>query len=177
MDEKQTIAPVDKALWFEIETRESEVVSKAFESERKNRGKREFILVIICFLALLYTYPIQDFEKNPNIEIPSISLKIPLRDAIAVFPTIIAAIYLVYLSSALSESVLMVRRSRYGRELNEFKETGQVSKVSPRDIHLKTARYLFLPSALHSKGFAFGAAALPKAIVDAFVGTMVGKTA
>jgi hypothetical protein len=161
---------IDKATWLELQTREIDNFNKRLDAERKNRAKREFILVITCFVALLYTYPVHDFATNPTIEVPSISLKIPVRDAIAVFPTLIAAIYLVYLSSALGESIIMVRASRLEVELRTFKESGEIQEVSPGQFHFNVSRYLFLPSALHSRSFVFGAAALPKAIVDLFVG-------
>jgi hypothetical protein len=74
--------------------------------EWKIRRSREFILMTICIIVLLYTYPI-DINANSStkikelIEISPLSIKIPLADAIAIFPTIITAIYLVYLSSSL----------------------------------------------------------------------------
>jgi hypothetical protein len=162
---------IDIGIWFELQQKELESVNKSIDSENKNRGKRELILVITCLVALLYTYPIQGFENNPNIEIPSVSLKIPLKDAIAVFPTLIASIYLVYLSSAISQGVLMSQKRRYSMQLREFQNTGKIpERASDRVLFASTMRYLFLPSPLHRKGFSFGAAEISRAIVDGFVG-------
>ena len=159
-------------LWLELHNRELDDIKKSLDGERKNRGKREFILVIICLLALLYTYPIQNFQTNPNIEIPAISLHLPLRDALALFPTLIAAIYLVYLASAISESILMARQGTYLWQLREFKKSGEIPPEAPeRGQYFSSLRYLLLPTPLHRRGFHFGAAAaIPRAIVDGFVG-------
>jgi hypothetical protein len=155
-------------VWLELHTKDLDNITKSLDGERKNRGKREFILLITCLLSLIYSYPIHSFETNPPIEIPAISLKIPLRDAVAVFPTIVAAVYLVFLASAIGQSMLMTEQARLGNLLGQFRETGAV----PHEEAYATppARYLFLPSPLHRRGFVFGAAAMPKAIVDGFVG-------
>lgn len=73
--------------------------------EWKTRRSREFILIITCAIILLYIYPLDITDGNLDkvrevIDISPLSIKIPLADAIAIFPTIIAAIYLVYLSSS-----------------------------------------------------------------------------
>jgi hypothetical protein len=162
--------PLSVGVWLELHTKEFESIKKSLEGERKNRGKREFILLITCLLALLYTYPINGFETNPLIEIPAISLKIPLRDAVAVFPTLIAAVYLVFLASAIGESVLMVHWSWYAFKLNEFRETGAIPQSDKARRAATSWRFLFLPSPLHMTGVVFGAAAMAKAIVDGFVG-------
>jgi hypothetical protein len=128
-------------------------------------------LLIICLLALLYTYPVHSFEANPVIEIPAISLKIPLRDAVGVFPTIVAAVYLVFVASAISESMLRLQRSRYANELGHFRRTGKIPNKESTSNPLRfSPRFFFLPSPLHRRGFVYGAAALPKAVVDGFVG-------
>lgn len=73
--------------------------------EWKIRRARELILMTTCAIVLLYTYPIDISADSSNkieevIEISPLSIQIPLADAISIFPTIIAAIYLVYLSSS-----------------------------------------------------------------------------
>ncbi len=93
--------------WLKMTTKEYDVSNKALDEIQKTRRKREFILIITCLLAVIYVYPVINFDKVQNIKIPAISLDIPIKEAIIIFPTIIAAIYLIYLSSAIKQSILM----------------------------------------------------------------------
>ncbi len=166
---------VDQRYLFEIKTTELDNINKSISEERKSRGKREFILLITCLIAFLYTYPVENFENNPNIKIPAISLEIPIKDAIGVFPTIIAAIYLVFLSSAISQSILMLKRHLLNDELDCFQETGtfptdQTTSVFNIKLRISTIGYLILPSPLHTREFMKGIAFFSKLIVDTFVG-------
>jgi hypothetical protein len=51
---------------------------------------------------------VKDLGSNPTIDINAISIKIPLRDAITIFSTVVAKLYLVFLGSALRESRTMM---------------------------------------------------------------------
>src|SRR5437762_2357669 len=109
-NESEPSAHLPADVWLDLQKRELDAIQNALESEQKNRGKKEFMLLITCLAAFLYTYPVHAFDTNPTIEITSISLKIPLRDAIIVFPTIIAAVYLVFVASAIGQSMLLLQR-------------------------------------------------------------------
>jgi hypothetical protein len=172
MELEQTTNRATKSakIWYEVQIKQLDALIKAIDSEHKSRGKREFILIITCLFAFLYAYPVQNFDNNPSIEIPAISLKIPLKDAISVFPTLIAAIYLVFLSSAMNGFLLVAERICYARELDDFKATGEIKEISAEEIDFSTTRYIILPTPLHHQGFTFGVAAMPKIIVDGFVG-------
>lgn len=163
---------MDIGAWLEIQKGEQETLSKDLDDEKKSRRKREFMLLIICLIAVIYSYPAKGFDENPVIEIPAISLKIPLRDAIVIFPTIIAALYLVYLSSALRHSQLMKRLMDVKASLYEFKRTGQIPKDDdqinlPRSLQL---HYFLVPSPLHNDPEMSVIAAAANGLVSIFVG-------
>ncbi len=99
---------------------EKEEISKFISEETKNRRNRKFMLIIICLLAIIYSYPVLNFINNPTIDITSISIKIPLKDVITIFPTIIASVYLVFLSSAIKQTVLLLRMHYYNFAYMEF---------------------------------------------------------
>ena len=165
---------IPTAMSLELYQAERAEVSKSLDEELKIRRKREFVLIILCLLSVIYSYPVQDFSKNPTIDIPSISLKIPLRDAIAVFPTIITAIYLVFLSSSIKQAVSITRMIDLNRALEEFHETGKLPKIHRfnRGAYFGMLRYIFLPSPLHHRGFSHlhGVSSVSRVIVEGFVG-------
>jgi hypothetical protein len=170
--ESKSIPPSDL---LELQKSEFEDLNKAYNEEIKIRRKREFILVIICLIALLYTYPVKSFESNPIIEIPAISLKIPIKDAIAVFPTLIAAIYLVFLSSAKTQIRLQSSRSISWGLLENYKHSGILKPVDLRLISGSTFDnfYLFLPTPLHMRYYSDSyVSELSSAIVSIFVGVI-----
>lgn len=149
--------------------------ASTYEAERKRRPKHETILVLTCLLAVSYTYPVESFDENPVIEIAAISLKIPLRDAIAVFPTIIATLYLVYLSAALSHFNALSAFMQSREILDYFEKTGEILRFQEirreRRLGINWVRYLFLPSPLHPRASAFSEVGyVSRAIVDFFVG-------
>jgi hypothetical protein len=145
------------------------------DAAQKRRPKHEAILVITCLLAVSYTYPVETFDKNPVIEISAISLKIPLRDAIAVFPTIIATLYLIFLSAVIREINALTHLEHSTLILQHFRETREFTgklngyEWSPRHL---AVNYLFLPSPLHSHpwGVYSTFAVMSRAIVEFFVG-------
>jgi hypothetical protein len=165
--------------WLQLHGKEIDRLHKALDDERKARAKREFVLVVTCLLALLYTYPVRNLAANPEIDIPSISLKIPLREALTVFPTLIAATYLVFFSSAIGQLFTMQSLHIYNRELDQVRETGVVPRRRswrfPVQAGRTNVRYLLLPSPLHARLFNFhesGAAALSRFFVEVFVGSV-----
>jgi hypothetical protein len=154
---------------LDLYKRNHERLVSTLEAEEKRRPKHEAILVITCLLAVSYTYPVESFDKNPIIEIAAISLKIPLRDAIAVFPTIIATLYLVFLGAALRQTVALSRVIDSDETLQHFQRTGEL-KLDDNPSSIASASYLFLPSPMHPRGGGSEFAETPRAIVDFFVG-------
>src|SRR5215469_6391039 len=43
--------------FFQFQMKDFDMINKSLDDERKNRGKKEFALLITCLLALLYIYP------------------------------------------------------------------------------------------------------------------------
>jgi hypothetical protein len=115
---------IDDRTWLELKMKEQERLAAALAAERKARPKQEAILLITCLLAVSYTYPVQSLSTNPTIDINAISIKIPLTDAITVFPTIVATLYLVFLGTALKESQTLVRLGFAQRAIRAYLEKG-----------------------------------------------------
>ena len=156
---------------IDLYKRQHERLVSTYDGEQKRRPSHEAILVLTCLLAVSYTYPVGSFDQNPVIEIAAISLKIPLRDAIAVFPTIIATLYLIFLGAALRHSNALSRLIQSDEVLRRFQETGELALLAPGAFRVSAARYLFLPSPLHPRGGGFSEfAEIPRAIVNIFVG-------
>jgi len=172
--EKHNKYPISFDVWLDLQKKESEELNESFEEIQKGRRKREMTLVIMCLLVLIYTYPVnvKNLKSDQNIEIPAISLKLPLRDAINIFPTLIASIYLIFISSAISHFSILHRKARVSKALKDFKETGKIPpKEGSTNFRSLPLRLLFLPTPLHPRiGDYSETAILSKAIVDIFVG-------
>lgn len=172
--EKHDKSYITRDVWLDLQKKESAELNESFEETQKSRRKREMTLVIMCLLALIYTYPVnvKNLKSDQNIEIPAISLKLPLKDAINFFPTLIASIYLIFISSVVSHFSIMHRRAKVSKALEDFKETGKIPpKGGSTNFRSLSLRLLFLPTPLHpSIGDYPEAAALSKTIVDIFVG-------
>ena len=155
---------------IERELKKLEKIDDTLEQHHKERGKRELILIVTCLLALLYTYPVNTFDNNPMIEISPISIKIPLRDAIRVFPTIIVAMYLVFLSSVINEFYLRVKRHGYIHRILNLRSSKTTTWMTDIEYDISLREYLFLPSPLHKGRLDIAGGNMSRFIVDGFVG-------
>lgn len=111
--------------WRDSLQREKDESAKSLAQEDGRRRKNEFALFVVCLIAALYTYPVTNLESaQQSIKIPAISLELPLGDAIAVFPTLIAVAFLVFLSSAIRQESLNRTNVRAEVYLRIFDHTG-----------------------------------------------------
>lgn len=118
-------------------------------SERKSRGKREIILIITCLIGLVYFLPFTDFEQTSQINIPAISLKIPTKYISSAFPSIITAIYLIYLYSLISYLGVLMAYQHISNQLQNFLENKPIAEAFLKDENFNLARYsFFLPTPL-----------------------------
>jgi len=118
-------------------------------SKRKSRGKKEIILVIICAIGLIYFLPFTDLEQSTQIEIPAISLKVPTKYISSAFPTIITAIYLIYLYSVISYLGILLIFQKMKRQFESCIKSGAISKGILKKEDFILAYYsFFLPTPL-----------------------------
>jgi len=163
--------------WLNLQIRKIDKLADAEASAKKKRQKIELILLVACLMMVIYTYPVHNLENNPAIEISFISVTVLLRDAIAVFPTIIASFYLVFLYSAGRHWALLFSINTLENDLNEFQETGKIDTSAPRDhprwrwrdipLHLLLPSIMLsdIPDSPHLSGISGG-------IVNLIVGTI-----
>jgi len=166
----QVPSPADRLDLFK---KSHERILSTYREEQQRRPKHELFLIVTCVLAVSYTYPVVSFDQNPLIEIPSISLKIPLRDAIAVFPTIIATLYIICLSAALRQSQALFLLAKHERTLRTFQQEGKLNDVDYADP-IPIIRYILLPTPLHQRGWNPGVEDLFRAVMESFVGFVFG---
>jgi hypothetical protein len=140
----------------DAKTQELRELESQAEKEVKTRSRIEYALVIVCVLAFVYTYPVETLADNPQIEIPAVSIKIPLRDAIIFFPTLIATLYLMFISSATQHFMLVRNASEIRAERPVLGELEQISasEVARQEFYRAVSKLLYIlnPSAL-LKGF------------------------
>jgi hypothetical protein len=166
------VAPPSE-LWLELKQKELDDVTKEAEGVRKDLRKREFALLIVCLLAVIYTHPVRDLSINPAIEIKAIDLSIPLKDAITLFPTIIATMYLVFLSTVVSEGILNWHKKEIMEALHQFEISGTIPKPQKPFFfgwELLISRGIVLPSSLHFGALGFNATGPIIIIVNIFIG-------
>lgn len=122
--------------------------SRNLYSERKARSKKEIVLVIVCLIGLIYFLPFTDFEKNSQIEIPAISLKVPTKYISSAFPSIIVTCYLIYLHSLIFYMAHLSVLQKRSRQLISYLKTGSISEVRFKvDLSLEYNSF-FLPTPL-----------------------------
>ncbi len=164
----------DKTMWFELRRKELEDLNSSYESNLKARRKRELTLIVTCLIALIYAFPVKDFTTNPEIEIPAISLKILLKDAITVFPTIISSVYLIYFSTVINQLWINVRRIGLRQSIEKYIESGTINDDYrySRQRSVFQFRQVYLPSPLHVRGSMDTSSLhlLSRGLVDVFVG-------
>jgi len=113
-------------LWIDLKKRELESVDKSLDAENRNRRRSEFILILICVIAFIYVYPANKIDSDFIIEIPSISLKLPLQAALIGFPTLIASIYLILMNSAIRQSRLKIISVKINISLKKVTKSGMI---------------------------------------------------
>jgi hypothetical protein len=152
-DQPPSVSPETLA---EIRKHDYQEAGRYFDEEMQSRRKIEVILVLTYLLTVIYAYPVQDLQTNPAIEISPLSLKIPLKYAIIISPTLIAALYLTYISSGIQQSVLE-RQHTYFRYLFEFPQEQIVTKEDEERFMIWLAgnishlRFVLLPTAFQRK--------------------------
>jgi hypothetical protein len=129
-------------------------IESAIQDSIKERRKREFVLLVSCIIAAIYILPKETFDINPQIEIPSISLQVPVKYVAALFPTALAAIYLTYLGTAILQRTLFISYSnvRFQRDTawGIQADRQQVMANEPLALGLFYPQLIALiPSALH----------------------------
>lgn len=118
--------------WLEIAYKDLDNIHEGIQENLKARRRREFILVIACLMALLYVYPVENFEVNPQIEIPAVSFKIPIKDAAVIFPTVLTTIYLIFVASIITHMRLSSREISIRKQLSEYIKSGSIpGRYSP----------------------------------------------
>lgn len=140
----------NKNIWFELRKGELSLNEQRFENEKKLRRNREFILFITCLIGLMYFLPMDSIENNAAIEISAISLKLDLIYAIYIYPTLIAIIYILVISSSLTQSQLMSLIIQTKKELVDYEVNLEIPNPKLYLDHKVSLRYLILPSLLHS---------------------------
>lgn len=157
-------------LRLEILRKDLDDVNASYERNIKARRKRELILITTCLIALIYTSSSVNLQNNPEIEIPAISLKILLKDAVAIFPTIIASIYLIYVSTIITqltmEIVISKIRSQIDLHIQILKFPKQIQLPTMTTIQI---RDILLPSPLNTSRLYF-TSSISRKFVDVFVG-------
>jgi len=146
--EEEILARERKKLQEKIE-KQLDKAGGNLDSERKSRGRKEVVLVLVCVIGLIYFLPFIDFEESSQIEIPAISLKVPTKYISSAFPTIITAIYLIYLSSLISYLGHVFAYLVISRQLVSYLKTGSISEVELKDVDISLAyNSFFLPTPL-----------------------------
>ena len=107
-------------IWVDLKKRELDSVNKSLDEENKNRRRSEFLLLLFCIISFVYIYPVSKIDSTFLIEIPSISLKIPLQAALIGFPTLITSIYLILLNSAIRQSRLRIISIKINNQLKDI---------------------------------------------------------
>lgn len=155
MDDKTTQA-VERFLrkhhWLEIHQNDLRSINDELSATQKMRRNREFLLFIVCLLAISYMYNVT--ATAFPIELPFTSVNIPADYVISAFPFIIAIMYLMVLSLGIREADLSARSEGLKVHLRHFKLTDEVPDESVETIdNLGNLRFILLPSPLHYQGF------------------------
>lgn len=131
-------------LWIDLKKRELESVNNSLNTEIKIRKRSEFLLILFCVIAFIYIYPVQEIDSNLIIEIPAISLKIPLQIALIGFPTLITSIYLIFMNSAIRQSRLKIISIKINVALKKITKFSPIAIDQEKTNTSKVSLSLFL---------------------------------
>lgn len=143
---------VDKGAWITLQTRDLDDCYKTFDEEGTRRRRYELVLLTVCFLAAIYTYPGRHPHPANTIDIPALSVKIPVRHATALFPTIIAACHLITVMAAIRQGELTWRMEANRHALLMVKNGGDIPQKMPcpPQGYEAALRRVVLPTPLHT---------------------------
>ena len=140
----------NKQIWFELRKSELTLNQEKFEAEKKLRRNRDLLLFVICLVGLISFLPLNSIKVNDTLEISAISLKLSLIYALYIYPTLITILYILVISSVLSQSQLMSLIIQGKQELIYFEVNTEIPD-SKKYLNYKIGhRFLLLPSLLHS---------------------------
>jgi len=137
-------------IWFDLRKSELNLNQQKFESEKKIRRSRELVLFITCLIGIIYFLPIDSIQGNETLEISALSVKLILIYALYIYPTLITILYILVISTALSQSQLMSLIIQGKKELIYFEVNNAIPNPQKYLDYKIGHRYLFLPSLLHS---------------------------
>jgi hypothetical protein len=139
--------------WLAYNRKQYDWCVEIYREEKKRRSRKELMMLITCFLSVLYIVPHTTLAGSPSISIPAISFELPLSLAVAAFPTAIAALYLVYVASGIDFLSIASRRAHYRSNLDYFIKNHQMRNAQFILINNPKirARIFFLPTSFYSK--------------------------
>ena len=143
-------SPVSSKTWYELKQNEFVRAQESRITQQKAKKKAQFTLIIICLLAVIYTYPVSNLAQNPTIDIKAIALSVPLKDAIAIFPTILACCYLSFISAVINHALAASNEGDVAWMLTEFERSGKIPRRSreSNDWLYYVSTWIFSPTLL-----------------------------
>ena len=163
---------VEEGMQLAIKQQQYNVANSEQQLESVLRRKREYYLVLVCMIALVYSLPVTDISRESNINIPAISLNLSIEYALILFPTVIAAFYLTYISSAIRHSTTQWHAANLKQQLNAMEKGESLKAFSHyQDAFGVPLRFILLPLPLHPGGYSvLKTSRFAKKCVDYFVG-------
>ena len=138
-------------IWIDSINKELDMVYDLFKIETTSRRKKELFLIIFCFLAIFYSNPITGTNINKLIEIKILSLSMDITDAFFIFPLIICFTYILLISTARNEAILIGKIQYYQEAIRYYRRNNIIPKIKDISYTIDTLTTSFLPSSISTK--------------------------